>query len=47
MRHRLESVMNKNQILGLAWIGKETRPKLELNQCDTNGLLGDAGDKNK
>lgn len=34
--------MTEKRKLKLAWIGPETRPKLELDQCDANGLLGDA-----
>jgi len=35
------------QKLELTWIGKENRPKLELDQRDSGGLLVNAGDKAK
>jgi hypothetical protein len=39
--------MTQKQELELTGIGKENRPKLELDERDAGGLLGDAGDKDE
>lgn len=41
----LYTLMAQKPRLEPNWIGKENQPKLELDERDAGGLLGDAGDK--